>query len=269
MHYSEIFQSSIKSGLSGSAAMIFQVSSLMWLRTTMNYQYKNGGAMISTLKLLHKEGGVRRLYRGYPFALMQGPLARFGDTAMNKLSNEIFKDQNVMVRTGGGTIGASLWRICIMPIDTFKSNLQIHGKNGIKSVKQKVLKSGPGVLWHGSLASIGSSMMGHYPWFFTYNYLSETLPKKGGKSDLVRSMGIGFTSGALSDIVSNSVRVIKINKQTSDSSISYKESIRNVVKKDGMIGLFTRGLKTKLLLNGIQSSIFVLIYDLLNKNTRL
>ena len=268
MHYSEILQSSLKSGMSGGTAMIFQVSSLMWLRTTMNYQYKNGGNMVNTLSLLYKEGGVKRLYRGYPFALMQGPLARFGDTAMNKLSNEVLKDQNVMIRTGGGTLCASLWRICIMPIDTFKSNLEIHGKRGIKTVKQKVVKGGPGILWHGSLASVGTSVMGHYPWFFTYNYLSENIPKTGGSSDLARSMAIGFCSGTASDIISNSVRVIKINKQTSDSSISYRESIKNVVKQDGVKGLFTRGLKTKLLLNGIQSSIFVLIYDLLNNNTK-
>ena len=121
----------LNGGMAGSAAMATQVLSLMWLRTTMNYQYKNGGNMVNTLGLLYKEGGVKRLYRGYPFALMQGPLARFGDTAMNKLSNEVLKDQNVMVRTGGGTLCASLWRIFIMPIDTFKSNYLITDWSGI------------------------------------------------------------------------------------------------------------------------------------------
>ena len=32
-------------------------------------------------------------------------------------------------------------------------------------------------------------------------------------------------------------------------------------KSDGLIGFMTRGLKTKILINGIQSSMFVLIYD--------
>jgi len=62
MHYSEILKSSAQAGISGGVAMTFQVSSLMWLRTTMNYQYKNGGNMVNTLKLLYKEGGVARMY---------------------------------------------------------------------------------------------------------------------------------------------------------------------------------------------------------------
>ena len=52
--------------------MIFQVSSLMWLRTTMNYQFKNGGNTLNTIKLLYKDGGFLRFYRGYSFALMLG-----------------------------------------------------------------------------------------------------------------------------------------------------------------------------------------------------
>ena len=33
----------IRAGLNGYKAMTVQVFSLMWLRTVMNYQYKNGG----------------------------------------------------------------------------------------------------------------------------------------------------------------------------------------------------------------------------------
>jgi len=265
MSYKEIFESSVKTGVSGGVAMTFQVTSLMWLRTTMNYQYKNGGNMVSTLKLLYKEGGVPRLYRGYSFALMQGPIARFGDTAMNKVANQVFKDEHIAIKTGAGSIGASLWRILIMPIDTFKSNLQIHGKKGIETVKNKVSVSGPRVLWHGALASMSGTLLGHYPWFFTYNYLSENAPKFGGNLDILRSMGIGFCSSTVSDTISNSVRVIKINRQTNDKTIGYRESIKNIVKSDGVVGLMTRGLKTKILINGIQSSIFVLVYDQINK----
>ena len=51
----------------------------MWLRTTMNYQFKNGGSTISTIKLLYREGGIPRFYRGVGFALINAPLSRFGD----------------------------------------------------------------------------------------------------------------------------------------------------------------------------------------------
>ena len=264
MHYNEIIKSSVQVGISGGIAMTFQVSSLMWLRTTMNYQYKNGGTMFNTLKLLHNEGGILRLYRGYPFALMQGPIARFGDTAMNKFANEAFKEHHVAIKTGAGSLGASLWRILIMPIDAFKSNLQIHGKEGVSTLVNKVKTSGPRVLWHGSLASVGGTLLGHYPWFFTYNVLQERIPKFDGNFSSIRSMGIGFCSGTVSDIISNSVRVIKINRQTENNVISYRETVNRIIKSDGVLGLMTRGLKTKIFINGLQSSIFVLVFNRIN-----
>ena len=265
MHYNEILKSSVQAGVSGGIAMTFQVSSLMWLRTTMNYQYKNGGNMFDTLKLLRNEGGILRLYRGYPFAIMQGPVARFGDTAMNKFANEALKDKHIAIKTGAGSLGASLWRILIMPIDAFKSNLQIHGKQGVSTLVNKVNKSGPKVLWHGAMASVGGSFLGHYPWFFTYNFLQENVPKYDGNFSSVRSMAIGFCSGTVSDVVSNSVRVIKINRQTESKVITYSETVSNIIKSDGIIGLMTRGLKTKILINGLQSSVFVLAFDRINR----
>ena len=33
--------------------------------------------------MLYAEGGVRRFYQGLPWALLQTPLTRFGDTAAN------------------------------------------------------------------------------------------------------------------------------------------------------------------------------------------
>ena len=40
-----------------------QVGSFMWLRTTMNYQYANGGSLTNAITTLYKEGGVPRFYR--------------------------------------------------------------------------------------------------------------------------------------------------------------------------------------------------------------
>ena len=55
----------------------------MWLRTTMNYQYRYGTTTTQALKALYAQGGVVRFYRGLLPALFQGPLSRFGDTAAN------------------------------------------------------------------------------------------------------------------------------------------------------------------------------------------
>ena len=265
MEINDIINKSIKNGLSGGSAMVFQVSTLMWLRTTMNYQFKNGGGTLDTIKLLYKEGGVPRFYRGYLFALMNGPISRFGDTAMNDFAQRYFQDQNMMVRTGIGSLGATSWRVLIMPNDACKSHLQIHGKEGLNILRGKIRTQGVPVLWNGAGASISANFIGHYPWFLTYNYLQENIPKWGDNRDMLRSMAIGFSSSSISDTVSNSIRVLKINRQTSIESQSYYQAFREIVKKEGTIGFLTRGLKTKILINGIQSSMFVLIYDKIKK----
>merc|ERR1719276_443578 len=70
-------------GVAGASAMVLQVVTLMWMRTIMNYQYRNGGTFMGSFKTLMGEGGIRRLYSGLAPALLQGPLSRFGDTFAN------------------------------------------------------------------------------------------------------------------------------------------------------------------------------------------
>ena len=45
-------------------SMCVQVLGLMWLRTTMNYQYANGLSTKQALKTLYAEGGIPRFYKG-------------------------------------------------------------------------------------------------------------------------------------------------------------------------------------------------------------
>ena len=88
---SAIFEKAAKralgGGVSGALAGVSQVILLMWLRTTMNYQYRNGGGTADAMKALYEEGGPARFYRGVGFALFQTPLSRFGDTAANSAAN--------------------------------------------------------------------------------------------------------------------------------------------------------------------------------------
>ncbi len=73
----------LRGGVPGMLAMVGQVSTLMWLRTTVNYQYAHGGtSMRAALAALWKQGGVRRLYSGVSVALLQAPLSRFGDSEL-------------------------------------------------------------------------------------------------------------------------------------------------------------------------------------------
>jgi hypothetical protein len=80
---------------------------------------------------------------------------------------------------------------------------------------------------------------------------------------LLRNAGIGFTSSVVSDTISNSIRVIKTTKQTATTAITYQEAFRLVVDKDGLGGLFGRGLTTRLAANGMQGMMFTVLWKLL------
>merc|ERR1712194_583034 len=97
-------------------------------------------------------------------------------------------------------------------------------------------------------------------------------PALGGFAFLrlhVRHAFIGFCSAAVSDTCSNSLRVLKTTRQTALEPISYMDSARHIVEKEGLAGLFGRGLKTRILTNGIQGALFTVgwksISEYLNK----
>ena len=260
----------INGGTAGFMAMTGNVITMMWLRTIVNYQYRNGGTFKNTVKILYSDGGIPRFYRGVGFALLNAPLSRFGDTAMNTLVNTALQDSTlgVVEKTFMGSCGAGLWRIGIMPIDTFKSSLQVNGSAGMKILNDRINSNGPRTLWNGAGASAVSTVMGHFPWFFTYNYLNTQFPREnytGQIEKVSRSACIGFCSSSASDIVSNTFRVIKINRQVSSGNESYSKLIKDIVSRDSVLGLMTRGLKVKIITNGIQGMVFTILFDLLRK----
>ena len=102
-----------------------QVGTFMWMRTTMNYQYANGGTLTNALQTLYKEGGIPRFYRGVSFAIIQNPLSRFGDTAANTgilvALGELCPNMPIAQQTAFASLGGASWRIALTPVDTFKA----------------------------------------------------------------------------------------------------------------------------------------------------
>ena len=252
-----------RGGIAGASAQAINVMALMWMRTVMNYQYRYSGGFVEVFGKLYKDGGVPRLYRGLVPALMQAPLSRFGDTAANVGvlalldSKAETRDLPVGVKTAIASSGAACFRLFLMPIDAWKTTKQVEGQAGLNLLVQKVRVHGISKLWHGSLGAMSATWVGHFPWFFTNNYLTKTLPQfqfEHGK--YVRNALIGFCSSVVSDSISNSLRVVKTTKQTSTDPVTYPQAVRNIVAKDGYIGLFGRGLKTRIATNGMQGMIF-------------
>jgi len=193
------FQAAIKGGASGSIAMVLQVILLMWLRTTVNYQYKHGVDIRTAFSILYNEGGILRFYRGASVALLTGPIARFGDTAANEGIKELMLGNSgnngrttskngkqsrvpVWAMTLTASVVAALWRVAITPLDTIKTTLQVSSSidgasSGWSTLSTKIHHHGIVVLWNGALGNSLATLAGHYPWFIVHNFLEANLPK--------------------------------------------------------------------------------------------
>ena len=265
----EELQKALKSGLNGFKAMTIQVFSLMWLRTIMNYQYKNGGSFKEVFLKLYKEGGIRRFYSGIIPALIQGPLCRFGDTFSNTIILNYLRNSSIpiFIKTGIASGTSGIIRIILSPVDTLKTMQQVEGKNALKKLSKKIKENGFLSLYDGALANGLLNIIGHYPWFLVHNYLDRYLPFYDNNIilRLMRNAFIGFASSCISDIISNSIRVLKTSIQTGEGKKSYKEIFEEIKKKEGIKEVFIRGLNTRLITNEIQGLMLNILWKYFNR----
>ena len=225
-------------GLAGAMAMVAQVALLMWMRTVMNYQHANGLTTWEAITTLYAEGGLARLYQGWQAALLQAPISRFGDTAANALMLSLLANIAIpeAAKTFCSSWAAAGFRILITPIDAFKTTLQVQGTAGLAVLSERIAAEGVLTLWSGALATSFATFMGHYPWFVTFNYLNAKWEEpKGGVMKLVRRAIIGVCSSCVSDVVSNSIRVVKTKKQARARAIGAMRDARDLRDARGAI----------------------------------
>ncbi|KAI0804708.1 mitochondrial carrier [Irpex lacteus] len=262
-------KSALGGGLSGAAAMVLQVLTLMPIRTVMNYQYRYGTSLTQATRTLYADGGWTRYYQGLLAALIQGPVSRFGDTAANAgilallESNGFMKKLPALIKTVFASLAAAAFRMILTPVDTVKTTMQTDGKRGLVILRQRIKTYGIGSLWYGALATAAATFVGHYPWFGTYNYLSDVLPPSHTLvQKLLRQAFIGFSASVVSDTVSNSLRVVKTYRQVNERRVGYWEAAEAIIATEGLRGLFGRGLKTRILANGLQGLMFSILWKL-------
>jgi len=74
---------------------------------------------------------------------------------------------------------------------------------------------------------------------------------------------MGCIATGVSDLASNSIRVVKTTTQTSAVQISYLQAMEMIIAADGWTGLLCRGLGTRLLANALQSALFAVIWKMI------
>lgn len=251
-------------------AGVLQVICFLWLRTTMNRQYYHGGSLTETLCDLWAEGGIRRFYEGVSFALLQVPLSRFGDTFVQSAVVAVFgaPGQRLHGYTAGlivATCGA-FWRLCVAPLDTLKVTAQVHGEAAGKVLARRMRESGLLELWSGASAMFLISWATCYPWWAVYNTIFEYWPHPSNQTwHIVRNIVAGVLASLCSDLISNSLRVLKVKRAAREGGSSgvagYFTDASEIMSKDGPDSLFLRGLKTRLLAGALQGAFFSVLWN--------
>jgi len=258
-------------GVSGAIAMGINVGAFMWLRTIMSYQQMHGTPLPQVVRTLYREGGVRRFYQGFTAALVHGPASRFGDTAANAgalaLLDRHVETRNlpIVLKTAAGSVASAVWRIFLMPLDTLIVCQQVQGYPGWSGLLRKLKRVGPSVLFQGAGASFSANVVGHFPWFAVYNLCETHLPEPGGmKTRVLRNAFMGFAASVASDVLSNSLTVIKVCKQASVELLTYRQTTEQILAVDGVRGLLGRGLGLRLMANGFQGMTFGVVWKFLD-----
>jgi len=266
----------VRDGYAASMASVVSVFLLMWLRTAMSYQHVKGVTMSEAIRQLYDDGGIPRFYKGLLPALCMMPLSRFGDIFSNEVARDFFSESfPAAVVTMFASSMAAGWRILISPADTVKTMMQVHGTDGLTHLQNKISKQGPSALYQGAMGASAATWVGHYPWFVTHNFLeaycvrnqildAHVKNQNPMRKNLRRAL-LGLISSLVSDVCSNAIRVLKTYKQTSVEPIGYMEAATRIIEKDGLAGLFFRGLTSKLTANALNAMLFTVVWKAISE----
>ncbi len=64
----------------------------------------------------------------------------------------------------------------LIPLDAFKTMMQVEGNAGIHILLAKLKEQGILALWDGATVAVLSMISAHYPWYLSFNYLNSTIP---------------------------------------------------------------------------------------------
>lgn len=262
------FRAASAGGLSGAVAAATQVTSFMWLTTTISFQHRSGLSAREALRYLYTQGGVRRMYAGLTPTIAYGSLARLGDVGSNTAVLHMLEhraDIPIAVKTALSSAVAAGLRGALVPLEAFKQNLQIRGKEGgLRLLHDRFHNAGVRGLWHGAAASCTSAFVAHFPMFLAVNTMSRAMPVMHDDASRLRKIlcngCIGFTATMVADTANNGFKVVATTQQTNKMIKPSLRVAKDIMKKDGVFGFLVRGLKTRLCSSALQNAFFVVVW---------
>ena len=253
----------LQCAFSGMFAGTLQTGSLLWLRTINKNQYKYGSQFAPTMRILYNDGNIPRFFRGFTPAIIDNALCRFGDAYIYCYINKHYSDLSLHKKSTLMSLLTTPHKMLLTPLDMISVNYHIYGKNGGNVIKNTIKKNGILTLYTGGSQILFLNIFSNYIWFTTFLYL-EGIHQHYKSSHTLNAIH-GFIPTIISDIFTNPFRMIKTYKQSSPE-LSYKECIRELVNNNySMSNILFRGLSSRMLIHGIQTSVYVVLWKSLLK----
>ena len=259
IHDEKIFNN-LKSGFLSGA-----INSIIFYppKTIIKYQYVNGTPILNTFNILSKSKDYFRLFRGIIPNCFKYSLGRMGEAGIYTYYNDINNNTINIIDNSKLSGIIALWKINLMPLDTISNIYQINGTKGFNILKTKIKNYGFNTLYYGSYPHLLILYTHSFIWYGIFNKLENILVNNNLNSNLNYCV-LGFTSSAVTDFIINPIKIVKVYKQTNNSKITYQQCLKELMKNNKYNFIY-RGLGLKIIINGINSSLYVFLWKNIEK----
>lgn len=249
-------ENNIQSAKAALIAGTIQTSSLIWLRVINKYQYRYGYSIQKTISKLYKSEGIPRFVRGVIPATIDCSLCKMGDVFIYSYIKENYKEQPLYKQSALIGIYSSFHKCLLAPIDIIAVNYHVYGKDGGKILKKEVYKNGITSMYNGGLSILCLSAISSSIWFSFFLFFENVNKDKENKTFVNIFNGAG--SSIATTLIINPIQVLKTYRQT--KHLSYIESIKDMINKTSILNTLYRGVSSRMLIKGIQSGLFVMLW---------
>ena len=165
---------------------------------------------------------------------------------MSQLRKTIDKESPPFLVLGAGLIAGTAEVIITYPLDTIKTHMQINSNTNLFNTTRNIVnKSGLSGLYYGVIPSITQVACKASIRFTLYEQIRNRLKNGNGGITNSKNLISGLISGAIEAIIWTSpTERIKILQQNSTEYIPTSNIIRNIIKNDGIIGLYKGTIPT-------------------------
>ncbi|CAD8069551.1 unnamed protein product [Paramecium sonneborni] len=230
------------------------------IKTVIRFQQKHGTLLQDSLKLVYKEGGLRRFYSGFIYRQISKS-AEF--VVLWEAFNQWSEVKNINVNPINFLLSFMMGltiTYTFVPFNSLYYFQQVYGqKDGKELLFYKVKQNGASSFYQGFWSLFLGSFLGSIIAFpALQNYQTYNNQKENKKNE--QCVFYLYSTFLTAEVISNPFKIVAIQKLTSMENKSYGQIYNQLIQEQGYQWIF-RSIDTKLLYSLIKSLFIVYAFD--------